>query len=151
MDLSQVFFYMGLGFMIIGNGFFKPNISSMVGQLYNPGDKRTDSAYTIFYMGINVGAGLGPFVCGLVGDTDDPADFKWAFFAAGIGMLLGVTIFRWLKDKYGLSWQIVPTRQFNELMRDPNSDSAGRVMAAMLQMKKLDMQKLQDAADGKTV
>lgn len=101
--LSALFFYMGLGCMIIGNGFFKPNISSMVGQLYAPGDKRTDAAYTIFYMGINVGAGMGPFICGLVGDTGNPADFKWAFMAAGIGMLLSVLVFRWLKDKYIVS------------------------------------------------
>ncbi len=60
-------FYTGLGMMIAGNGFFKPNISSMVGQLYAPGDKRTDAAYTIFYMGINVGGMIGPFICGLVG------------------------------------------------------------------------------------
>ena len=65
--------------MIAGNGFFKPNISSMVGQMYKAGDKRTDSAYTIFYMGINVGGMVGPFICGLVGNTGDPDDFKWAF------------------------------------------------------------------------
>lgn len=101
--VSALLFYMGLGFVIIGNGFFKPNISSMVGQLYAPADKRTDAAYTIFYMGINVGAGMGPFICGLVGDTGNPADFKWAFMAAGIGMLLSVLVFRWLKDKYIVS------------------------------------------------
>lgn len=99
-DISALLFYSGLGFMIIGCGFFKPNISSMVGQLYAPGDKRSDSAYTIFYMGINVGAGLGPLVCGFLGETKDPSDFKWAFLAAGIGMLLGVLTFKWLKDKY---------------------------------------------------
>ncbi len=97
---AALFFYAGLGVIIIGNGFFKPNISSMVGQLYNPGDKRTDAAYTIFYMGINVGAGIGPIVCGLFGETDNPADFKWAFLAAGTGMLLSVILFRWLKDQY---------------------------------------------------
>jgi proton-dependent oligopeptide transporter, POT family len=107
-DLSALFFYSGLGFMIIGNGFFKPNISSMVGQLYPAGDKRKDSAYTIFYMGINVGAGLGPLVCGLVGDTNNPADFKWAFLAAGIAMLLGTFIFRWLKDKYIINPEGIP-------------------------------------------
>lgn len=98
--VSAVFFYTGLGFMIIGNGFFKPNISSMVGQLYSPGDKRTDAAYTIFYMGINVGAGLGPIVCGFFGETNNPADFKWAFLAAGIGMILSVLLFQWLKKEY---------------------------------------------------
>ena len=78
--------------MIAGNGFFKPNISSLVGQLYPKNDKRIDPAYTIFYMGINVGGALGPFICGLVGDTGDPADFKWAFLAGGIGMLISVAV-----------------------------------------------------------
>ncbi|RYD71319.1 MAG: MFS transporter, partial [Sphingobacteriales bacterium] len=89
-DLSAVLFFSGLGLMIAGNGFFKPNISSLVGQLYPKADRRIDSAYTIFYMGINVGGAFGPIICGLVGDTGNPADFKWAFLTAGIGMLIGV-------------------------------------------------------------
>jgi POT family proton-dependent oligopeptide transporter len=101
-DASSWLFFSGLGFMIAGNGFFKPNISSLVGQLYRKGDTRTDSAYTIFYMGINVGGALGPFVCGLVGDTGNPADFKWAFLAGGIGMLLGVATLKLLHNKYVL-------------------------------------------------
>lgn len=99
-DVSAFLFFSGLGFMIAGNGFFKPNISSMVGQLYRPGDKRLDAAYTIFYMGINVGGALGPFICGYVGDTGNPADFKWAFLAAAIAMVLGVVVFINLRDKY---------------------------------------------------
>ena len=91
-ELSTLLFFSGLGFMIAGNGFFKPNISALVGQLYPKGDRRIDAAYTIFYMGINVGGALGPFICGLVGDTGNPADFKWAFMAGGIGMLLSVLI-----------------------------------------------------------
>jgi POT family proton-dependent oligopeptide transporter len=104
-DASAWLFFSGLGFMIAGNGFFKPNISSLVGQLYAKGDTRTDSAYTIFYMGINVGGALGPFVCGLVGDTGNPADFKWAFLAGGIGMLLGVATLQFLHNKYVLDPQ----------------------------------------------
>jgi POT family proton-dependent oligopeptide transporter len=99
-ELSTALFFAGLGFLIAGNGFFKPNISSMVGQLYGAGDKRVDAAYTIFYMGINLGGALGPIVCGLAGDTGNPADFRWGFMAAGIGMLLSVIIFKQLKDKY---------------------------------------------------
>ncbi|MGN7719204.1 peptide MFS transporter [Chitinophaga sp. 22620] len=99
-QLSTFLFFSGLGFMITGNGFFKPNISSMVGQLYPDGDRRIDAAYTIFYMGINVGGALGPAICGAVGDTGNPADFKWSFLAAGIAMLLSVIVFRWLKDHY---------------------------------------------------
>lgn len=91
-SLSTLLFFSGLGLMIAGNGFFKPNISSLVGQLYRKGDRRVDSAYTIFYMGINVGGALGPFVCGLVGDTGNPADFKWAFLAGAVGMIISVLV-----------------------------------------------------------
>src|SRR5690606_32041290 len=91
-DIATVLFFSGLGFMATGNGFFKPNISSLVGQLYPKGDRRIDPAYTIFYMGINVGAAIGPFICGLVGNTGDPRDFKWAFLVGGIGMLISVAI-----------------------------------------------------------
>ncbi|MDE3234942.1 MAG: oligopeptide:H+ symporter [Bacteroidota bacterium] len=99
-QFSSVLFYSGLGLMIAGNGFFKPNISSLVGQLYPKGDRRIDAAYTIFYMGINVGGAIGPFICGLVGDTGNPADFKWAFLAGGIGMLLGVLVQQFFHKKY---------------------------------------------------
>ena len=99
-SLSTFLFFSGLGFMIAGNGFFKPNISSLVGQLYTPGDRRIDPAYTIFYMGINVGGALGPFLCGAFGDTGNPADFKWAFLIAGIAMLLSVIVQKTFQDKY---------------------------------------------------
>jgi proton-dependent oligopeptide transporter, POT family len=98
--LSTFLFFTGLGFMITGNGFFKPNISSLVGQLYPKGDKRIDPAYTIFYMGINVGGALGPLLCSTVGETGNPADFKWAFLVAGIGMALSVIIQKIYQDKY---------------------------------------------------
>ena len=65
----------------------------MVGQLYPAGDKRVDSAFTIFYMGINAGSLIAPLVCGTLGDTGHPADFKWGFMAAGFGMLLSLVIF----------------------------------------------------------
>jgi proton-dependent oligopeptide transporter, POT family len=98
--LSTFLFFSGLGFMIAGNGFFKPNISSLVGQLYPKGDRRIDPAYTIFYMGINVGGALGPILCGAVGDTGNPADFKWAFLVGGIGMLLSVLVQKIYQNKY---------------------------------------------------
>ncbi|MBF0650641.1 peptide MFS transporter [Dysgonomonas sp. GY75] len=99
-ELATTLMFSGLGFLIFGNGFFKPNISTMVGQLYKPDDKRKDSAYTIFYMGVNTGSFFAPIVCGVLGDTGHPADFKWGFLAACIGMLLGVVVFILLKDKY---------------------------------------------------
>ncbi|MEO6721038.1 MAG: peptide MFS transporter [Ferruginibacter sp.] len=98
--LSQVLFYSGLGFMIAGNGFFKPNISSLVGQLYPEGDNRKDAAYTIFYMGINLGGMLGPIICGLVGQTGNPGDFKWAFLVGCIAMLLSLVVQRLYHNKY---------------------------------------------------
>ncbi|MBS1640525.1 MAG: peptide MFS transporter [Bacteroidetes bacterium] len=99
-DISSVLFFSGLGLMITGNGFFKPNISSLVGHLYPHGDTRKDAAYTIFYMGINVGGAIGPFLCGLVGDTGNPADFRWAFLVGGIGMIISVIIQKLFQKKY---------------------------------------------------
>jgi POT family proton-dependent oligopeptide transporter len=99
-DISTLLFFSGLGLMIAGNGFFKPNISSLVGQLYPKNDHRKDAAYTIFYMGINTGGMLGPFVCGLFGDTGDPSDFRWAFLIAGGGMLISVLVQKLFQHKY---------------------------------------------------
>ncbi len=101
-SLATTLMFSGLGFLIFGNGFFKPNISSMVGQLYAPGDSRKDSAYTIFYMGVNTGSFIAPpLICGFFrGDTGHPEDFKWGFLAACIGMLLGLIVFILFKDKY---------------------------------------------------
>jgi POT family proton-dependent oligopeptide transporter len=84
-------FYVGLLLLVVGNGFFKPNISTMVGDLYKQGDARRDGAFTIFYMGINLGAFLAPLVCSTLGE--DPA-YGWrvGFLAAGIGMLLSVVV-----------------------------------------------------------
>jgi POT family proton-dependent oligopeptide transporter len=90
----------GLTFLIIGNGFFKPNISTMVGQLYPKGDSRIDGAFTIFYMGINLGAFFSPLVCGGLGDTGSIFDFKYGFLAACIGMVISVISFELLKNKY---------------------------------------------------
>lgn len=93
-------FYVSLGFIIVGNGFFKPNISTIVGSLYSPGDARRDSAFTIFYMGINVGATVAPLVCGTIGET---YGYHYGFLIAGIGMVLGLVTFlafrRHLGDK----------------------------------------------------
>ena len=84
-------FYVGLLLLVIGNGFFKPNISTMVGDLYPQGDARRDGAFTIFYMGINLGAFIAPFVCSTLGE--DPAyGWRMGFLAAGIGMMLSVVI-----------------------------------------------------------
>jgi POT family proton-dependent oligopeptide transporter len=99
-EASRLVMYLGLVLLIFGNGFFKPNISTMVGQLYPQGDKRVDSAFTMFYMGINLGAFFSPLVCGGLGDTGNSADFKWGFMAAGVGMLISTITFYLLKNKF---------------------------------------------------
>ena len=87
---QPMFFYAGMAMLIVGNGFFKPNISTIVGKLYPDGDPRRDGGFTIFYMGINIGAFLSTTICGFVGER-----FGWhyGFGLAGIGMLLGLIIF----------------------------------------------------------
>jgi len=82
--------YMGMAVIIVGNGYFKANISSIVGKLYEDQDVRKDSGFTIFYIGINLGALLATLVCVWVGET---YGFKYGFGLAGIGMILGVLIF----------------------------------------------------------
>jgi proton-dependent oligopeptide transporter, POT family len=99
-EVSSILFFCGLGCMIAGNGFFKPNISSIVGQLYPKNDKRIDPAYTIFYMGINTGGAIGPLICGLFGETGNVGDFKWAFLCGGIGMVISVIIQIMFHKKY---------------------------------------------------
>ncbi|TAG90236.1 MAG: MFS transporter [Bacteroidetes bacterium] len=109
-QLGISYTYLGLFLIIIGNGFFKPNISTLVGQLYEQGDPRRDSAFTIFYMGINMGALFAPLVCGyLAEDLFAQKDatgkitrfaFEYGFLAAGIGMLIGQIMFNLLAQKY---------------------------------------------------
>ncbi|SFB72844.1 proton-dependent oligopeptide transporter, POT family [Flexibacter flexilis DSM 6793] len=99
-SVSHNVMLLGLLALIVGNGFFKPNISTMVGQLYPEGDSRRDSAYTIFYMGINLGAFFSPIICGFLGDTGNPADFRWGFLAACAGMVVSIITFELLKNKY---------------------------------------------------
>jgi POT family proton-dependent oligopeptide transporter len=101
--LAMTLMFIGLGALIIGNGFFKPNISTMVGDLYAPQDHRKDSAFTIFYMGINTGALIAPLVCGSVaadGNWMNPGAFKWGFFCAGVAMIISVAVFMIGKKKF---------------------------------------------------
>jgi proton-dependent oligopeptide transporter, POT family len=107
LELARTLLYVALGIIILGNGFFKPNISSMVSNLYPKAERnKLDTAFTIFYMGINLGAFLGQLICPLLGDVVDANGvrdiyaFKWGYLAASIAMLIGVTTFFLLKDKY---------------------------------------------------
>ena len=92
-------FYVGLFILVLGNGFFKPNISTMVGDLYEEGDARRDGAFTIFYMGINAGAFLAPLVCSTLGE-DPTYGWRAGYFAAGVGMVLSVIIQLALAKRY---------------------------------------------------
>lgn len=115
LDLAKTLMWLSLSLLIFGNGFFKPNISSMVGQLYPKEQKsKLDSAFTIFYLGINVGATMGQFLCPWLGDVKHPVTnssgvvemvrdlsaFKWGFLAAGCAMAIGTISFFFLKNKY---------------------------------------------------
>ena len=93
---SERLFFPALLFLILGNGCFKPNISTQVGLLYPPGDKRRDSAFSIFYVGINLGAFLAPLVCGTLGQR---VGWHFGFGAAGVGMVLGL-VFYLLNQKH---------------------------------------------------
>ncbi|MCK6477255.1 MAG: oligopeptide:H+ symporter, partial [Phycisphaerales bacterium] len=83
-------FIMGLAVIVLGTGHFKPTVSVMVGQLYKPGDPRRDGAFTIFYMGINLGAFICAFVCGTLGEM---VGWHYGFAAAAVGMLLGLGLY----------------------------------------------------------
>jgi POT family proton-dependent oligopeptide transporter len=124
-------FFSGLIFMIVGNGFFKPNMSTQVGRLYPQGDPRRDGAYTIFYMGINLGAFLAPLVCGTLAaqfKTPTSENYQIGFAIAGVGMLLGL-----LTYLIGLPWinelpqgqSEAPKEQAAGTMRPPLADEEG--------------------------
>lgn len=107
LSLATSLMWGALGVIIFGNGFFKPNISSMVGSLYPKQEKtKLDTAFTIFYMGINIGAFLGQFICPFIGDVKDAGGirdvhaFKWGYLAAAIAMMIGTITFFVLKNKY---------------------------------------------------
>lgn len=111
---NEVAFFIGLALLVVGNGFFKPNISSMIGRFYPEGDPRRDGAFTIFYMGINIGAFLTPLTCGAIGEIEG---WRYGFLAAGIGMVLGLLIFNWAQAKgwyetYGLKPAEADTNKF---------------------------------------
>lgn len=107
LGLATTLMWTALAVIVFGNGFFKPNISSMVGSLYPKQEKsKLDTAFTIFYMGINLGAFLGQFICPIIGDVKDAGGirdihaFKWGFLAAAIAMIIGTAVFYFLKNKY---------------------------------------------------
>ena len=117
---GMVTFYLGLTLVIIGTGFFKPNVSTMVGQLYPEGDPRRDGGFTLFYMGINLGAFLAPLLCGYLGER---VGWHYGFGAAGVGMVLGLALYLWGRDKYLPGIGLPVARSMPEL-RDASPTSA---------------------------
>jgi POT family proton-dependent oligopeptide transporter len=106
----------GLTLIIIGNGFFKPNISSIVGDLYEPNDKRRDRGFTIFYMGINLGSFIGPIVCGALGQG---ISWKYGFMAAGTGMILGLITYLSLQKHFLGNIGLKPAVKQSEFSNQP--------------------------------
>jgi POT family proton-dependent oligopeptide transporter len=90
-------FILGLGLIVVGTGFFKPCVSVMVGQLYSESDPRRDSGFTIFYMGINIGAFLSGVIAGTLGEK---IGWHWGFGSAGVGMVLGLLAYQFLRPKF---------------------------------------------------
>ncbi|MBC7770896.1 MAG: peptide MFS transporter [Pyrinomonadaceae bacterium] len=115
-------FFGGLGLIILGTGLFKSNVSTMVGQLYKQGDSRRDAAFTIFYMGINLGAFIAPLICAYLQES---FGFRYGFAAAGVGMVLGQLFF------LAFSSRIMPGIG-NPPVKDGGGTTADRAKAAAM-------------------
>ena len=115
---THFFFYLGLSLLILGNGLFKPNISSIVGQLYPHDSDKKDSAYTIFYMGINAGAFLGILLCGYIGEK---VGWSYGFGLAGIFMFFGMMQFAFAQKIFG-SLGLSPRKEEELAVIDPHAN-----------------------------
>ena len=104
---SVATFFLGLILVALGTGLLKPNISAIVGEFYPPGDPRRDGGFTIFYMGINIGAALGPLVCGWLAQDN----WHYGFGAAGVGMLFGLVQFKLTQAQLGAAGREAPARR----------------------------------------
>lgn len=115
----QAIFFPALVFLILGNGAFKPNISTQVGTLYPSGDPRRDRAFSIFYVGVNLGAFFSPLVCGTLGEI---YGWHYGFSAAGIGMVVGLTIYlsgqRWLAPDNLMARELAPEKSLPPITAD---------------------------------
>lgn len=98
MEFAKIFMFLGIGLLIIGNGFFKPNMTSIISQMYKDFPEKKDGAYTIFYMGVNAGAFLGIMLCGYIGEK---VAWSYGFGLAGIFMFLGMLQFYFASDIFG--------------------------------------------------
>lgn len=105
---NNTFFFAGLGLIVVGTGLLKPNISTMVGSLYEEGDPRRDGGFSLFYMGINVGAALAPIVCGTLGQL---LGWHWGFGAAGVGMVFGLIQYWYGRDRLQVALKRIEDRK----------------------------------------
>ncbi len=110
LEFAQIFMYIGIGLLIIGNGFFKPNMTSIVSVMYKDTPEKKDGAYTIFYMGVNAGAFLGIMLCGYIGEK---VSWSYGFGLAGIFMLLGMLQFYFAQGIFG-DIGLAPEQKDNE-------------------------------------
>ncbi|MDO8289634.1 MAG: peptide MFS transporter [Parvibaculum sp.] len=120
-------FFIALLVLILGNGAFKPNISSQVGMLYAPDDARRDRAYSIFYVGINLGGFFAPLVCGTLGET---LGWHFGFGAAGVGMMIGLAIYLW--GTRHLPVDNMPVRNVARVPREPLTRDDWRAISSLL-------------------
>jgi len=136
---TEAFFYLGLLLLVVGNGFFKPNISSMVGQLYGPKDAaKKDGGYTIFYMGINAGAFLGILLCGYIGEK---IGWSYGFGLAGVFMFFGMLMFYFGKnifDNIGLKPKKVSAHLSDTLRVVEETEEESAVSLEMFDSEELD-------------
>jgi len=119
---TPTFLYLGISFLIFGNGFFKPNMTSIVSHIYKDHPEKKDGAYTIFYMGVNAGAFLGIMLCGYIGET---VSWSWGFGLAGIFMFFGMLQFYFTQGIFGDVGR-KPTKEDN-LKKASNDDGDKRV------------------------
>ncbi len=124
-------FYFGLGLIILGTGLFKPNVSTMVGQLYAPEDKRRDAGFTIFFMGISVGALFAPLACGYLAQR---VGWNYGFGAAGVGMVLGLLLYLWGRKRYlpGIGYLSTPATEEDRTITPVTPEDRKRILAVII-------------------
>jgi len=127
---SIYFFYAGLALIVIGTGLLKPNISTMVGSLYEQGDARRDGGFSLFYMGINVGAFIAPLVCGTLGQKHftvlgvHMGGWHWGFGAAGVGMTLGLVQYWFGRGRLRVALERIEKRKHAKAAEEPAAQEA---------------------------
>jgi len=121
-EIDHIFMYIGLGLLVIGNGFFKPNMTSIVAHIYKNHQDKKDGAYTIFYMGVNAGAFLGMLLCGYIGESPNWG-WSYGFGLAGIFMFVGMLQFYFTQNIFG-EIGLKPVKEDANLATDTDEDAS---------------------------